>query len=570
MLGALGKRPGAAPTRRRGAVSAVAAAAAPHRRHPSAPSADADADADDAAAAPPQPVDSSIPPPRVWRRELARLAPLLRDPTRPWALPLALRLCYERNDAEARRVHLSGGGAGAGGRGGAAAGAAGGLSPAQWASDVLGRRAQAERALAAAAHAARAAHARVGLLRELVGLAGRRGGGGRGRGHRRAGGDGDKEEEEEEEDDDDDVGSFGDSNDNLLPRRWLTAQEADKERTTLSEARKAADRAAKAVRAAAAAAAAWGDADFSARRAPRMAALAGGLAAHTAWLQRTALREVLAAGRRNAAEVGGGGGGLVVAAAAPMAAASDEDNGGDESDKGDQRRRASSSNSPPFPRVAGLAAAYRAVAVACFDCYSDPELERRPPAPGLPLSAGRRFPRLVPQQALFPVGSAGGGGVAGGVPLSSALESGESDDHAPARRRRLAAARRLLAAVDEAEGDGARATMTEPLFSLAEVDEGLAEESYGAEPLPPMAVLLERAVALERRRQAAAAAAAAAARRGAGAGGGGGSETGRPLPLPMPRSTSTTTTTTRRRRPGASEWRAWDSQYSDGGARQRR
>jgi hypothetical protein len=522
----------------------------PHarRRRQTAATRRADADAD---AAPPH----TIPPPHVWRRELAHLAPLLRDPTRAWALPLALRLCYERNADEAA--------ASGNGRALLLSQQRSPGAPAQWASDVLARRAAAERALAAAAHAVRAAHARVGLLRRLVGLE-------------------DEEEEQEAERRRARRTATSDSDtsnpdpDPLQTRRWITAQEADKERTTLLEARKAAERASKAVRAAAGAAASWGDADFTSRRAPRMAALARGLAAHATWLQRTALREVLSAGRRNAEEAAAVVGGRDVAA---VAAAGEDEDEGDEGDDDDNNQRRSSftpttATSPRFPRVAGLVAAYHSVALACFDCYSDPDLERRLPGPGLPTSAGRRFPRLVPQQALFPPDP----------PRSSEADQG-ADDRTRRDRRRLAAARRLLAVVDDVEamataaaedeeegraakGSGRQLQRMMAALSLDEVDEGLAEDSYGLEPLPPMAVLLERAGALDQKRRQ------AAARRGSGGGRGIMEAQGDgPLPLPLPGSTTTTRTTRRRsaafdeaRPGGGGGWRkGWRQSEEDGG-----
>jgi hypothetical protein len=375
-----------------------------------------------------------------------------------------LSLCYERNAPPSRSAYRA-------------------LGCAQW-SELLARRAAAERAVAAAAHATAAAHARLVLLRRFVGL-------------------------EEGGDDEAAAGKSGrgpaaaaattpatnTTPTSTLPRRWLTAQEADKERTTLSEARKAAEQALAAASALAEEAA--GDGDFASRRAARMAALARGLVAHGAWLQRRALRDVLAAGRRNEIEVEaarallGGGGQQVV-----VEEGDEEEAGGgrEEEEEEDEATRPQHRHFPPLP---GLLAAYHSVALSCFDCYSDPSLERRAPGPGLPSSTGRRFPRLVPRRALFPAPSDAGGG------------------HAPSayNKRRLAAARRILAWVDDdaAEGGGG------PLPPLAEVEVALAEGSYGVggEPLlPPMDVLLERAVALERRIEA-----AAGQKRGRGGGG---------------------------------------------------
>lgn len=178
--------------------------------------------------------------------------------------------------------------------------------------------------------------------------------------------------------------------------------------------------------------------------------------------------------------------------------------------------------------------AYRAVALGCFDCYADAELERRPPGPGLPSSAGRRFPRLVPRRALFPPKTAASSGAAAAAPTINPEEF--------KNRRRLAAARRMLALADAAAAASAAlateasATTTAsptaltPPLPLSEVEAALAEGAYGAEPIPPMAVLLERAIELDRRtqqrRQRWRGGAAAAAAQGGRAGA---------LPLPSPK-----------------------------------
>lgn len=465
----------------------------------------------EAAAAPPAPTTTPLQPRgrhndnnnnnnpyQQWRRELAHLAPLLRDRARPWALPLVLALCYERNDDPARAAHRALGGA-------------------QW-SELLARRAAAERAVAAAAHATAAAHARVRLLRRLVGLV--------------------------EDDGDSDSGvaaadalaagqtrpavatSAAPLSSSSAPpppssptspprRRWLTAQEAEKERTTLSEARKAGERALKALAAAAAIAdevGAAGDADFASRRAPRMAALARGLAAHARWLQRRALRDVLSAGRRNEAEAEAarallGPAAAAVAAQRQRCEEEEEDDGGDDDESSEDEDEDDHRNSPRparLPPLHGLVAAYRGVALGCFDCYSDPDLERRAPGPGLPSSAGRRFPRLVPRRALFPSSSSSASGSGSG-----SRDGGQAPSAPPfVYKRRLAAARRILAWVDEAEAaggggeDAAARRQPQRQQPLAEVEEALAEGAYGVEPLPPMDVLLERAVALEMRIEA--------------------------------------------------------------------
>jgi hypothetical protein len=176
-----------------------------------------------------------------------------------------------------------------------------------------------------------------------------------------------------------------------------------------------------------------------------------------------------------------------------------------------------------FPPLPGLVAAYRGVALSCFDCYSDPSLERRAPGPGLPSSAGRRFPRLVPRRALFPPPSDAGGG----SQARSALVY---------NKRRLAVAKRILAWVDEGTGgEGGGGPLDLP--PLAEVEEAMAEGSFGVvEPLlPPMDVLLERAVALERRIEAGQGRrAAASAARGRGGGGGGSTPVVAPAAAPAP------------------------------------
>jgi len=427
---------------------------------------------------------------------------MLRDRARPWSLPLVLALCYERNDPSARSAHRA-------------------LTAAQWA-DLLARRQAAERAVAAAAHAVAAAHARLRLLRRLVGLDERGGGGGRRSAAEKQQGGGDDDDDDDDDDDGRPAAAAAPappptSSSPALPRRWLTAQEADKERTTLSEARKAADRALKALATAAdAAEEAAGDADFAAHRAPRMAALARGLGAHGAWLQRRALRDVMAAGRRNEA------GGAAAAAATGQSRRSEESDGESWEEDEDDNDGARHHSPARFPPLGGLVAAYRSVALDCFDCYSDPDLERRPPGPGLPASAGRRFARLVPRRALFPPSSS-----------SSSDPSGGKAPSVPwtVDRRRLAGARRILAwveaAADGEAGGSSRGHRQQHRHELAEVEEALAEGAFGVEPLPPLDVLLERAVALERRR---ARRGGGGARRAAGAAAPGGGA----LPLPPP------------------------------------
>ncbi|KAI8470147.1 MAG: hypothetical protein J3K34DRAFT_521613 [Monoraphidium minutum] len=259
--------------------------------------------------------DAAIPPRHLWEQELAAFQPLTSDPERPWARRLVLRLCYCRNPLEARC----------------------GFRAMTRRAMVwhLNRRYSVERGVAASMHELQAAHRRLALLHEGV------------------------------------VGGSG----------TLQPVEVAKEREELALMRERMKRLQELLSKARRGAAAAGDTHYC-RTAARLSSLLARAQAAATALLKARLKGLVAASGANlgaaAARAGGGGG--------------SSDGGGADAPREAQPfspQREAQPPPPPAP-LTDLLADYRRLALE-FDCFRDPSLFTRPPPPGHPSSAGGRY-----------------------------------------------------------------------------------------------------------------------------------------------------------------------------------